>query len=332
MNTLTNSATYRQNILNNQYALEQVRQHLNIGGTQWEGELAFTKPQVAEILEVDERTIERYLNSHAEELQHNGYRLLEGDALRRLKEEQTDIHVGLLARSVGLFSFRAVLNLAMLVQESERAKAIRSRILDIVVDVIAARTGGNTKYINQRDEDYIFTAYRSEQYQAALNEALRKHVTQFPNKYDTILDLIYQSIFQENAQEYRRILNLAQQDNERDTFYVEVLDVIASYENGLAHEITKQSQQLVRKLNAKELRTLFADFETHPLFKPLIERARTVMASRDWCFRDALHERLEHYIGSVPREDFERFLGEKSKELSERLKETQNVFKRLKDR
>ena len=58
------------------------------------------------------------------------------------------------------------------------------------------------------------------------------------------------------------------------------------------------------------------------------------MASRDLCFRDALHEKLEAYIKSVPEADFERFLGEKSKSLEDQLSdpETLEVFKRLKDR
>ncbi|CAM5214079.1 hypothetical protein OURE66S_04261 [Oligella ureolytica] len=57
------------------------------------------------------------------------------------------------------------------------------------------------------------------------------------------------------------------------------------------------------------------------------------MASRDLCFRDALHHKLESYIQSVPEADFERFLGEKSKSLQEQLSdpETLAVFKRLKD-
>ena len=49
-------------------------------------------------------------------------------------------------------------------------------------------------------------------------------------------------------------------------------------------------------------------------------------------FRDVLHQQLEEYIGAVPAEDFERFLGEKSKELAERLEEAKDVFKRLKER
>jgi len=79
---------------------------------------------------------------------------------------------------------------------------------------------------------------------------------------------------------------------------------------------------------------LFVIFEQHPLFRPLILHARTKMVSRDLCFRDALHEKLEAYIQSVPEADFERFLGEKSQSLEQQLNdpETLAVFKRLKDR
>ena len=41
---------------------------------------------------------------------------------------------------------------------------------------------------------------------------------------------------------------------------------------------------------------------------------------------------VEGSPGDFPREDYERFLGEKSKELSERLEEAKDVMKRLKDR
>lgn len=58
------------------------------------------------------------------------------------------------------------------------------------------------------------------------------------------------------------------------------------------------------------------------------------MASRDLGFRDALHHKLEMYINSIPSGDFDRFLGETSKSLEERLSDpdTLAVFKRLKDR
>ena len=47
--------------------------------------------------------------------------------------------IGARASILGIFFFRAVLNLAMLVTESERAKTIRSRMLNIVIDVIAKK-------------------------------------------------------------------------------------------------------------------------------------------------------------------------------------------------
>ena len=56
------------------------------------------------------------------------------------------------------------------------------------------------------------------------------------------------------------------------------------------------------------------------------------MASRDLCFRDALHANLKDYIGAVPTDDFERFIGDKSMELSQRLETYIEALKRLKDR
>ncbi|NLA91345.1 MAG: DNA-binding protein, partial [Synergistaceae bacterium] len=77
---------------------------------------------------------------------------------------------------------------------------------------------------------------------------------------------------------------------------------------------------------------LFRIFEAQPHWVPLVERARHKMASRDLAFRDALHLQLEEYIGPVGIEDFERFLGEKSKDLEERIREAGDVMKRLKER
>ena len=56
------------------------------------------------------------------------------------------------------------------------------------------------------------------------------------------------------------------------------------------------------------------------------------MASRDLAFRDALHMQLKEYVAPVDRDEFDRFLGEKSKELAERLEDAKDVMKRLKER
>lgn len=80
-------------------------------------------------------------------------------------------------------------------------------------------------------------------------DAFRDYVSMGNSKYAIYTDKIYQSIFREKAQEYKQVLHLSKRDSVRDTMYSEVLDLIASYECGLAAMIKDQSTQLGRKLN-----------------------------------------------------------------------------------
>jgi len=143
---------------------------------------------------------------------------------------------------------------------------------------------------------------------------------------------VYVSIFREKATEYRKVLRLHAKDKVRDTFYAEILDLVAAYESGFAEVLQRAFAIHQRKLSSWEADSLFADFEKQALWKPLIEKARNKMASRDLVFRDALHLQLKEYVAPLQREEFERFLGEKSKELAERLEEAKDVMKRLKER
>lgn len=336
MNDLTSTKHHRQNILNNRYALQAAEQHLGLGGVAYREETVFTKQQVTALFDISDATVERYIATHGDELKANGYKLLKGKKLKEFKDlvDATFMSEGTKVAILGLFSFRAVLNLAMLLTESERAKAIRSRLLDIVMDVLAERTGGHTKFINQRDDRYLTASFQEQSYRKQFTNSLDQWVVDNDWKYVRFTNLIYQSIFKENAVEYRKVLKLAAKDNIRETMYAEVLTLIASYESGIPHELEKASSHLARKLTMQEAEALFMQFESHPLFKPLILEARTKMASRDLGFRDALHQKLEAYIQSVPEADFDRFLGETSRSLEERLSDpaTLAVFKRLKDR
>ncbi len=114
---LTTSDVSRQNILNNGYALEKIELNLALGGTHWHDERVFTKAQVANILQIDERTIDRYIETNKDEITQNGYTILKGQNLKEFKGYLDDIHVADISRapSLGVFSFRAVLNIAMLV-------------------------------------------------------------------------------------------------------------------------------------------------------------------------------------------------------------------------
>ena len=336
MNDLTTAQLQRQNILNNRFALQAAEQHLQLGGVVFQGQTVFTKQQVMALFEVSDATVERYISNHGEELKANGYQLLKGKNLKEFKDlvDVSLINEGNKAPLLGVFSFRAVLNLAMLLTESERAKAVRSRLLDIVMDVLAERTGGHTKYINQRDEHYLTATFQEQSYRKQFTDALDHFVVEHQWKYVRFTNLIYQCIFRENATEYRKVLKLAAKESIRETMYSEVLTLIASFEAGIAHELELEFKRLERKLSMQEVEALFGRFESHPLFKPLILDARTKMASRDLGFRDALHHKLQAYIQSVPEADFDRFLGETSKSLEDRLSDpaTLAVFKRLKDR
>jgi len=236
--------------------------------------------------------------------------------------------------SLGVFTFRALLNLSMLVTESEKAKAIRSRLLDIVLDVVAEKSGGHTRFINQRDADYLPTAYMEESYRKQFTDALRDYLDMGSYKYGLYTDKIYQVVFKENSAEYKKILDLKEKDKTRETMYVEVLKVIASFESGLAIELKETAEKLERKLFPAELDELIEKAQTSPFLKPSIEDARVRMASRDLGFRAALHHKLEEYIEAVPQGDFDRFLGEKSRSLEEQLSDTRtlDVLKRLKDK
>lgn len=336
---LTTSAIDRQNILNNPYALAEIEKAAGLRGVAFEGRSIVFKEQVAAFFEVTPRTIDNYIERFGAELHQNGYEVLRGKRLNNLKNvlsaldaHETDFVSISRSSQLGIFDFRAFLNLAMLITESERAKLLRQAILDIVIDTINQRTGGGTKYINQRDEDFIHSAFVEEDYRKQFTDALRDCVAMGNFKYAIYTDKIYVSIFREKAHEYRKILKLKHRDNLRATFYAEVLDIIAAYECGFADMLQQASREKSEKLDSWEVDALFSKFEAQAHWKPLIEKARLKMASRDMAFRDALHLQLKEYVAPVQREDFERFLGEKSKELSDRLVEASDVMKRLKER
>jgi hypothetical protein len=335
-NDLTSSQIDRQNVLNNRYALEKIEEHLSFGGLRFEGRVLFTKQQLTAMYDVSDTTVERYIKNHGDELKINGYQLLKGKKLKEFKTLAYGacIDEGSKTSVLGVFDFRAMLNFAMLLTESEKAKAVRSRILDIVIDVVAERAGGHTKFINQRDTDYLPSAYREYSYRKVFTDALDQHLDMGKFKYGVYTNKIYQLVFKENAKEYKQILKLAKSDNVRETFYAEVLKAIASIENGLADDMQRQAIQLGRKLKPQELDLLLSGLEGNPYLRPIIDDARTKMASRDMSFRDALHIKLQSYLQTVPEGDVEKFLGEASRSLEEQLSdpETLEVFKRLKDR
>ena len=370
-NNLTKSAVDRQNILNNPEFLQEFQDFLGITGMVYEGEIRFTTAQIADFYDVSSKTIKRYVETAEKELSHNGYCVLKGAKLKEFKtlfghlvyadiedDSQRDTNVPLSKKennleedinvplkkeltdkqklnrlkALAVFNFRAFLNIGMLLTESEKAKSIRSSILDIVLDSLSKKLGGSTKFINQRDEDYLVAMLREPQYRKEYVSALSRYLDMGKAKYSLYTDAVYQAIFNENAAEYKQVLKLEDTENPRETMYSEILKLIASFEIGIADEMKVKFQELGRQLSPIELNQLIKKFAEQRFWIPQLEDARIKMATRDYGFRDVVHNRLEKYIQSISPSDYQKFLGEQSKTLQERIDENIEIFKRLKER
>lgn len=333
---LTTSQLDRQNILNNEMAIEEVQEKSGVDGIEWDGKLYVTREMTADFFQVDIRTISRYIEQNNEELSRNGYVVLKGKKLKEfisaVKNSGKDINVPTKTTVLGILDFRTFLNLAMLISESERARALRQMMLDVVIDLINRKTGGSTKYINQRDKDFVFAQIQEDNYRRQFTDALKKYVVDNRYKYAHFTDLIYVSIFREKAAEYKKILDLKASDKVRDSFYSEILDIIAAYESGLAEAIEKEYERLGHILSYEEVEALFKSFEEMALWKPLIQRGRVKMASRDMALRDAFHYQLAEYIKPLDQEEYQKFLGATGDELERLMDENKDVLKRLKER
>jgi hypothetical protein len=127
--------------LNSNEVLETIQEHLGVSGMFFKDAHRFTKNQISNFYQIDIATIDRYLEEN--ELKHNGYVVIKGKLLQEFKD-QFGVVANLSSKTsqLGLFNFRVFLNLGMLLIESKMAKAIRSKILDIVIDSLNHKSGG----------------------------------------------------------------------------------------------------------------------------------------------------------------------------------------------
>ena len=329
---LTTSTIERQNILNNHFAIETIQEKLAIEGVLFEGEYRYTKKMVADFYSVEERTIERYLETHSDELKHNGYILCKGKLLKEFKLQFAPvINIGSKTTQLGLFNFRSFLNIGMLLTDSEQAKKMRSFILDIVITTINEKTGGGTKFINRRDINYLPAAIQEDNYRRVLTSSVKNYVSGHQTyKYAQVTDLIYRAVFRENAKEYREILKLDTKDNVRHTLYSEVLLVLSSFENGVGVAIKETYEKKGILLTMNDVEAIVNQLSEHPMQKPYLNDARSKMASRDFSFRDAFHNNIAEYLRAVTPEEFERFIGDHSVDFDTILEGNKDVLERLK--
>lgn len=332
MADLTKSPIDRQNILNNQDVIRGLKEALAVEGMLFHDEYRFTRHQVAEYFSIDQSTLDRYLANHESELKHNGYVNFKGKLLAEFKQQfGWMLAEGAKAPQLGIFNFRAFINLGMLLTDSEKAKTLRSILLDILISNLNTKAGGDTKFINQRDSSFLLAIAREPHYRKIFTSALSRYV-EGDDKYGHCTDIIYKAIFKENAAEYKSILRLSEEENPRDTMYSEVLKLISAFEQGIADELKAEFDIKGEKLTMEEVENIIEYFSTQNYWKPLLEDARTRMASRDYGLRDVEHTQLKEYITSLSPDEYNRFLGEGSMELRKRIEQNIDLFKRLKDK
>ena len=328
---LTTSEISRQNILNNPVALPRIREALEIKPLEFEGRYVLTKQMVADYYEVDERTITNCLSANEDELRKNGYVLCKGNSLKDFKLRYAqEINFPSKMSQIGLFDFRSFLNVGMLLTTSEKAKWLRSIMLDIVISVINEKTGGGTKYINRRDRNYVVSAIQEENYHRKLTDAIRDYVDGHKTfKYATIIDMIYKAVFCEKAKEYKKLLDLSEKDNLRRTLYAEVLVSISAFENHVAETIKAKAKEM-GPVSVDEVGEFVKELSAMPFVKPVLEDARTKMASRDFALRDVYHDNIAEYLKAVSPEEYEKFIGSQSVDFDHLLDENKAVLDRLK--
>jgi hypothetical protein len=102
--------------------------------------LHVTTRMVADYFEVSEKAVYSLVQRHREELESNGYRVLKGSNALELVTFNTKV-TQVSGRGVAIYPRRAVLNVGMLLRDSDVARRVRTHLLDTEATAAADRYG-----------------------------------------------------------------------------------------------------------------------------------------------------------------------------------------------
>ncbi|MFF0715690.1 restriction endonuclease [Streptomyces bauhiniae] len=117
--------------------------------------LHVTTAMVATYFGVTVEAVRQLTRRHREELAANGMAVLRGADLRRFESDNVSLSLGSYPqarRSLTVYSRRAVLNIAMLLRDSEVARRVRAYLLDVEQ---ASRTGLDGPALDDRIDQRI---------------------------------------------------------------------------------------------------------------------------------------------------------------------------------
>ena len=304
----------RQNILNNPFALNDIRESLGIKTLFFENKYWLITRQVAQYFEVDIKTIQRCLDLNEQELRQNGYEIFTEERLRIAKKMYvSDINVlelDIRTPTLGMFDFRAFLNIAMLLQQSEKAKELRSLILNLAISSINKRVGDAT-FINQNAQAYKNIKQNYDQkYNTKLINDLKDCVEMSNTKYIYFNYKIYQFLFLEKAKEYRQLLDLKNKQKSIDTHYHEILTHLATFETDFAQEIQENFEINKSKLTKEQVEDIFNKLTKRDRFEPILDSARYIISSRDSILRGVDHQKLLDYKKPLTIDTYLEYINE----------------------
>jgi hypothetical protein len=178
---LTESKTLRTRYKDRTDALDKVKGLATLPGNQ----LATVK-QVAEFYEVPEKTIASVVVNNRDELESNGYSTLTGTQLNSLKEFS---HVGQRARSLAVLTRSAVLNVGMLLTESEVARQVRAYLLTVEATATTAHKKAAVELVRLQERmDY-----------KVIRHALKAGGAESGEAYRRVQDALYSVLFGKTA-------------------------------------------------------------------------------------------------------------------------------------
>ena len=384
---LTNSYRDRQAILSNSYLIRKIEEHLNAKALFGDDYLIrdsflMSKRRLSCLLDTHKQTVDRYIKTCGEELKQSGYKVLTGKKLHEFKAKCRGEIMNSHGDKYGyerkypedkleIFTFKAWLNMAMLLPEGEVAKFIRLRILDLAIDVAAEKEGGRGKHL-KRQIGYEYThhyrqySYCSQEFKSAIEQHLKlddsgkisisengcfsanySQIEQlvFSNRWDfpkqaILLTTIYKEY---NTQKYRNESSFRLNTSGARLVYAmyhDVFDAMSNIEQGVAEKLKSVSINKKRKLEVRELNEITSNLGQDTKFIPLIEEARTKMAianslnANPKSYKDILNQRLETHERAIESSNIDEFMAVKLKKVKEKLlmSETFAVFQRLSDR
>ena len=372
---LTNSPRDRQKILNNPVLLHKIEQHLNLDKHFRKIPLnnchVVPKQFTQRLFDVSTSILNKCIATHEQELEASGYisikdkqleeflSLCDVDLIREITDYKISDYRDVRLDVLEFFPFKAWLNMAMLLSESEPAKFIRSRTLDIVIDTVAEKERNHVRYINWSIEHEILdissqAIIYSESFFIATKKYLNlDHIERNPiSKIDKFCRFgchyheIYKLVF---GDEYRHcrddIANntsshsLERFEGEREArfnqpikgyrlctgLYFEIRKAIFSLEKETAKEIQLLSEQTGRRITIKELDGIVANLEDNSNCKSIAKEAKLKISIINYLYASeekinkALNKKIKLHNEIRFKTELNDFIAVKTQSLKEKL-------------